>query len=192
MAPPRVPVDAEELRRLYVVEGLSYAQVGPRLGISPALVPLRLKDIGVTPRRQSGINVGACSIPGCRKRARARTWCVRHYQHWRAHGDPLRTRGTERHGQYLSLTYRSWAAMLLRCTNPRTNGYENYGGRGIRVCDEWRRSYVAFRRDVGRRPSRRHTLDRIDPNGHYEPGNVRWATAKQQRHNRRDRLAMAS
>lgn len=63
--------------------------------------------------------------------------------------------------------------------------YEHYGGRGITVCERWRESYPAFLADVGRKPSPQHSLDRIDNDGHYEPGNVRWATAKQQANNRR-------
>lgn len=82
--------------------------------------------------------------------------------------------------------YRAWSSMISRCERPATRSYPYYGGRGIHVCTEWRRSYVAFLRDVGRRPSAQHSLDRIDCNGHYEPGNVRWATAQEQRRNRRD------
>lgn len=79
--------------------------------------------------------------------------------------------------------YRVWASMVQRCTNPARRGYDRYGGRGIRVCVAWVASFEAFLRDVGPRPSLKHTLDRIDNDGHYEPGNVRWATSKEQRDN---------
>jgi hypothetical protein len=78
--------------------------------------------------------------------------------------------------------YRVWASMIQRCTNPATKGYASYGARGIRVCAAWVASFEAFLRDVGPRPAGT-TLDRIDGGGHYEPGNVRWATPKQQRDN---------
>ena len=71
--------------------------------------------------------------------------------------------------------------MLQRC---RPGGHPDYGGRGIRVCDRWK-SYEVFLQDVGRRPSPKHSLDRIDNEGNYEPGNVRWATIKEQNRNTR-------
>jgi hypothetical protein len=75
--------------------------------------------------------------------------------------------------------------MIQRCENANHNAYKRYGGRGIKVCAQWRDDYQAFLRDVGRRPSPQHSLDRIDNDGHYAPDNVRWATAKQQANNRR-------
>jgi hypothetical protein len=91
------------------------------------------------------------------------------------------------HGHYVggvgTSTYYTWLCMRARCSYPRTNGYQRYGGRGIKVCDEWRKSFPAFLRDMGERPAK-HTLDRINPDGHYEPQNCRWADARLQRHNR--------
>jgi hypothetical protein len=82
--------------------------------------------------------------------------------------------------------YNSWRQMRARCHDPRNPAYGYYGGRGIAVCERWRSSFVAFVEDMGRRPSDAHSLDRIDVNGNYEPGNVRWATRKEQQRNRRD------
>lgn len=89
-----------------------------------------------------------------------------------------------------SPTYRSWGDMIKRTTNPRTRRWSDYGGRGITVCDRWR-SFVNFLTDMGERPSGL-TLDRIDNDGNYEPGNCRWATPTQQAQNRRKRTVAAS
>lgn len=75
--------------------------------------------------------------------------------------------------------------MTYRCYTPTCKSFTNYGGRGIYVCDAWRDSFETFLRDVGHRPSAKHSLDRINNDGDYEPGNVRWATCKEQRDNTR-------
>ena len=84
--------------------------------------------------------------------------------------------------------YRAWCAMIIRCENPNGKHWQNYGGRGISVSPRWRHSYDTFLADMGRRPSARHSLDRIDVDGNYEPGNCRWATQSEQCRNwRRNR-----
>jgi hypothetical protein len=74
--------------------------------------------------------------------------------------------------------------MKRRCYDPSNPSYERYGGSGVTVCDVWRDSYEAFVAHAGVRPSPQHTLDRIDNDGNYEPGNVRWATKEEQGTNR--------
>jgi hypothetical protein len=90
-----------------------------------------------------------------------------------------------RHGMFGTPEYSAWCSMVRRCCNPRTEHFELYGGRGIAVCQAWRNDFVAFFRDMGTRPSPKHSLDRIDSNGNYEPSNCRWATTVVQSRNRR-------
>ena len=82
--------------------------------------------------------------------------------------------------------HNSWSHMILRCYSPTLKSYPNYGGRGITVCDRWRTSFTDFLADMGPRPGERYSIDRIDVNGNYEPGNCRWAPLSEQRRNSRD------
>jgi len=75
--------------------------------------------------------------------------------------------------------------MISRCLNKKDSGYKNYGGRGIKVCDRWLNSFEEFLSDMGHAPSPKHSIDRIENDGNYEPGNCRWATWKAQSRNKR-------
>lgn len=92
----------------------------------------------------------------------------------------------------VSLTYRSWRKMLQRCRDPKNNRFALYGGRGIMVCERWVSNFADFLADVGPRPSKAHSIDRIESEGHYEPGNCKWSTAIEQRHNQRRSMAQST
>ena len=89
------------------------------------------------------------------------------------------------HGLRRSLEYRAWAHAKQRCTNPNHVGWHLYGGRGIRMCDRWLNDFAAFYADMGPKPTPKHSLDRINPNGPYAPDNCRWASDREQVRNSR-------
>lgn len=133
-----------------------------------------------------------CTFPGCEQPYHSNGYCNKHASRLRAHGDaatvlvahkPIR----EIHKRSHSAEWAIWRAMIQRCTDARVKAFKYYGGRGITICDRWRQSFRCFLEDVGARPIGRErlTLDRIDNNGNYEPGNVRWASWLQQGRNRR-------
>lgn len=91
------------------------------------------------------------------------------------------------HGMSQSRQYRIWSHMLGRCNNPTDDGYGDYGGRGIKVCERWH-IFENFLEDIKNEYDHSLTIDRIDNNGNYEPSNVRWATQKQQQRNKRSNV----
>lgn len=96
------------------------------------------------------------------------------------------------HGGHRTAEYQAWEGMIRRCSAKLGKNWNNYGARGISVCEEWRSSFPAFLSHVGRRPTPRYSIDRWpNNNGNYEPGNVRWATMRQQLRNTRRNPAVS-
>lgn len=99
------------------------------------------------------------------------------------------TNGANRGGKRIP-EYGVWASMKERCSNPKQKQFDRYGGRGIRVCDDWQ-NFDGFISDMGHRPTPEHTIDRIDNDGNYEPGNCRWALMSDQANNKSTNIFVA-
>lgn len=154
-----------------------------------------------SPRNLTGQKFGmlTCIEPGPRVYGNRTTWvclcdcgntCTKQTEHLKSAlhcGCGFKKGNNFKHGhtvgQKPSKTYQCWCAMKRRCYNPACEDYENYGMKGVRVCDDWH-TFENFLRDMGEAPEGL-SIDRIDPFGNYEPGNCRWATVEQQAQNKR-------
>ena len=88
------------------------------------------------------------------------------------------------HGMRYSAEYKIWSGIKQRCTNPKSSDYKRYGGNGILLFKEWEKSFEAFFSYIGTRPNDEYSIDRIDNSKGYLPGNIRWATKKEQARNK--------
>ena len=133
-----------------------------------------LCDCGnITITREYNVRKGLRYSCGCYQRAKA-----------------TQNKGKLTHGLTYTPEYESWCKMKSRCHNEKNNRYYRYGGRGIKVCDEWVNSFENFYRDMGNKPGKEYSIDRIDNDGDYCPANCRWATPKQQVENQAYRGGM--
>lgn len=132
------------------------------------------------------IELKECSISLCRETYYALDMCRMHWVRYNKGQDVL----SPKFGSQSRLKhplYNTWRSMKQRCFNSNSTAYRYYGGRGITICDYWlgKNGFTNFINDMGKRPTKNHSIDRIDNDGNYEPNNCKWSTKKQQIKNRR-------
>lgn len=125
-----------------------------------------------------------CGVEGCDGKYRTMGYCNKHYKKFLKYGDPLFSK-LEWHHMRGTSEHTTWAGMVARCTDMNHIAYENYGGRGIKIYDRWRDSFIAFYEDMGPKPSPEYMIERKDNDGNYEPNNCIWTTPTEQVRNRR-------
>lgn len=161
--PSAVALEGQVFGRL-----MALSRLPERLATGKTLWLCRCECGATTTAQTAHLRDGRRVSCGCAKRGKSNPW-------------------KRRHGHFVgnrpSPTYSTWQSMISRCKFPYINGYHNYGGRGIRVCDRWL-TFANFLADMGERPPGM-SIDRVNADGHYEPGNCRWATATEQMATRR-------
>lgn len=129
-----------------------------------------------------------CRIISCLNYAKCTGFCIKHYRRYKKYGDPLA--GPKfiepSYGQGTTPLYKLWRGIITRCANPNSSSYKRYGGRGISIFEPWYTSFLAFKsyieHTLGERPTG-GILDRINNNGNYEPGNIKWSTKMESANN---------
>lgn len=188
-----MPIDEAAVLNMHH-QGMTSRQIGEAFGKSktPILHILRAHGIRRTKSTRPCLVCGKPTFYNNSRDASGRgKYCSRACQYADKHGKVINLK----HGdiqcingkQIQPAEYRIWSHMKRRCLDPTTHNYRWYGGRGIKVCQRWIDSYADFLADMGRRPSEKHSIDRIDNDGNYEPSNCRWATYAQQAVNKQRR-----
>ena len=140
--------------------------------------------------RHKGTSMKICKILDCNNKHFGKDYCQKHYTRFWKYGDPFHVE-KEMHGMGSISEYRTWADMIQRCHNKNRPIYKYYGGRGITICDRWRKSFKVFFEDMGPKPFPNAQIDRIDNDLGYYPENCRWVMATENmRHTSTTKLTM--
>lgn len=127
-----------------------------------------------------------CTVKDCERKHYALGYCTLHHSRFKRNGNPLiGGRSYEMHGKHGTPEYKIWGGIIQRCSNERDTAYKYYGARGITVCDRWRKSFIAFLKDMGLKPFPSAEIERANNIGNYDPDNCYWTTHEKNCQNRR-------
>jgi hypothetical protein len=121
-------------------------------------------------------NIRICNIKGCSNLHKSKGLCNTHYARFRRNGNFKKHEFQKKHQLSFSVEYQIWLGIKKRCYNSNHKDFDIYGGRGIIMSNEFKNNFKSFYDYIGKRPTKQHSIDRIDSNGNYERGNIRWAT----------------
>lgn len=140
----------------------------------------------LTPEREHGA-IKICKVENCGRKGINKGYCAKHSSQIKRNKTLCLENEFEMHGMSKKPEYSVWVSLKGRCNNKNNTAYKNYGGRGIKICERWSKSFANFYNDMGSKPKKEYSIDRIDTNGNYEPKNCRWTTNIIQGRNQRIR-----
>ncbi len=170
------------MRKIQIKEGDQYGKLTIVKEVEPHIEPSGIKRRRFECKCDCG-NIIKVNLNSLRTNNTKTCGCIK-----KEIGFVLGKKSFTTHGFSKVKEYRTWSDMKQRCHNPKNKRYNDWGGRGIKVCERWKNSFENFLDDMGKKPGKEYSIDRINNDGNYEPSNCRWSTSKEQINNQRKKI----